>query len=55
MTFSIAERKELLAWKFIFSKKGLRKEGEMKVSSDEGKLRKLAASRSVVKALLKEV
>lgn len=53
MTF--AERKELLARKFIFSKKGLRNEGEMKVFSDEGKLRELAASRSVVKELLKEV
>ena len=33
MTF--AERKELLARKFIFSKKGLRNEGEMKVFSDK--------------------
>lgn len=53
MTFSAAER-ELLARKFTFSKKGLRNEGEM-VFSDEGKLRELAASRSVVKKLLKEV
>lgn len=54
MTFSAAEREELLAQKFIFSKKGLRNEGEM-VFSDEGKLRELAASRPVVKKLLKEV
>ena len=53
MTFSAAEREELLAQKFIFSKKGPRNEGEM-VFSDEGKLRELAASRPTLQEI-KEV